>query len=273
MKRILKFIYGVVPFKKKIFLFIKKFWTPKESIYKHLHFETPFTVKIDDSKAFKLLNGTRIENEIFWEGLTGKWEKESMKLWIELTKNSNSIFDIGANNGVYALVGKTMNPSAQVFAFEPHPVFFKNLKENVNLNGYEIELHKTAVSNINGLLNIEDYTGHTPTITVEAVTLDAFIKSNQLQNVDLLKIDVETFEPQVIEGFITALNLYKPTLLIEVLNENVAEAINNHVKDLGYLYFNIDELTGIRRTQQVEKSDFYNYLICQEDVAKRIGIL
>ena len=63
--------------------------------------------------------GFQLENEIFWSGLTNGWEKISTRLWIELSKNSKVIFDIGANTGIYSLVSKSINPTSQVFAFEP----------------------------------------------------------------------------------------------------------------------------------------------------------
>lgn len=273
MKQLLKFIYTIIPFKKDLFLLLKKLWKPSENVYKHLHFKQPFKVKIDENTSFKIHNGTRIENEIFWEGLTGQWEKESMKLWIELSKKSKTTFDIGANNGIYALVAKTMNPKSHVSAFEPHPYFFTALEKNVTLNNFEIDLHKKAVSDFDGRLDIEDYTGETKEINVESVTLDTFIKSNEIENLDLLKIDVETFEPQVMKGFLDSVKLHKPTLLIEILNDDVASSVNDMINDLGYLYFNIDERSGIRQTPKVEKSDFYNYLICQEDVARELNLV
>jgi FkbM family methyltransferase len=272
-KKILKYLYKVTPFKKQFFLIVKQFWKPREKMYRHFHFSEAFKVKIEKDKSFWLYNGTSIENEIFWEGLTEKWEKESMKLWLKLSKKSEHIIDIGANNGVYGLVAKAVNPKSIVYCFEPHPVFFKNLEKNIKRNDFSIKAFKTAVSDVNGNLKIEDYSGTTVSIEVDSITLDTFMQKNKIATVDLLKIDVETFEPQVIKGFSKNLAKSKPTLLIEILNEEVAESINDLVKGLGYLYFNIDEENGIRQTEKVEKSDYYNYLICQPNIAKEIGLI
>src|SRR6188768_328627 len=172
MKQILKTIYTLIPFKRELYGLLKIFWTPKESIYKHLHFKEPYTVRVDKNRKFKIHNGNQIENEIFWEGLTGKWESESMKLWLQLCEFSNCIFDVGANTGVYALVAKTVNPKAAVYAFEPHPMFYTMLQRNVQLNNYDIKSYQKAVSNFDGNLSIEDYSGSSPSISVEAITLD-----------------------------------------------------------------------------------------------------
>ena len=273
MKKIIKSIYNYIPFKKELYLALKRNWKPRESLYKHLHFKESFSVKIDFNKSFDIYNETQIENEIFWEGLTGKWEKESMKLWIKLSEISACIFDIGSNTGVYALVAKTINPESRVFAFEPHPLFFNMLEKNIELNDYEIMSLKKAVSDVDGKIKIEDYSGASSSINVESVSLDKFIDDKKIEKVDLLKIDVETFEPQVIKGFEKYLSLHHPTLLIEILNEDVAKSINDLIGNIEYLYFNIDERGGVRQTEKIEKSDYYNYLICEASVAKKIGLI
>jgi FkbM family methyltransferase len=273
MKKVLKLIYQSIPFKKQMFIFLKKIWTPKESLYMHLHFKESFEVPVSSDKNFKIYNTTSIENEIFWEGLNGKWEKESLKLWQKLCLDANCIFDIGANTGVYSLVAKTINPSAKVFAFEPHPLFFDMLEQNIKINSFDIASYKKAISNIDGDLVIEDYSGAIPVINVSATTLDTFILENQLKAVDLLKIDVETHEPEVIKGFLKNLSLHKPTLLIEVLNEEIAKFLNDTFVDMEYLYFNIDEKGLVVQTPKVEKSFHFNYLICKKEVALKIGLI
>ncbi|MBK9637849.1 MAG: FkbM family methyltransferase [Bacteroidetes bacterium] len=272
MKKYLKMLYSIIPFKRELYSLIKAIKTPQETIYRHLHFKGAFLVKINDQKKFRLYNETFIENEIFWEGITGRWEKESMKLWIQLSKDSRFIIDIGANTGVYSLVAKTMNPDAEVFAFEPHPLFFEMLLKNVKINNININCINKAVSNFDGELTIEDYSGATPTIKANSVTLDKFIEQNKLKSIDLIKIDVETFEPQVMQGFSQYLSQYRPTILIEILNEEVAQSINNMVSTFDYLYFNIDELGSVRQTTKIEKSDYYNYLLCNKMIAAKLGL-
>jgi hypothetical protein len=45
------------------------------------------------------------------------------------------------------------------------------------------------------------------------------------------------------------------------------------ISDLGYLYFNINEKDGIKLVDHIEKSDVHNYLLCQPDVASKLGLL
>jgi FkbM family methyltransferase len=274
MISLLKKLYLNFPLKKELFLLIKNFWLPPESIYKHLYFKGKFKVNIDKSKEFFLYhNGLQIENEIFWNGIYNGWEKESMKLWIKLCETSNNIIDIGAHSGLYSLVAKAVNPKSSVFAFEPHPKIFNLLKHNISINNFDIKAFKIAISNKDGYVIIDDFSMINTKIKTQSITLDTFIKNNSIKNIDLMKIDVELHEPFVLEGFSYYLKQFKPTMLIEVLSQEVADKIYNYLKDLDYLFFNINEKGNIRQTDKIEKSDYYNYLLCNKNVAKNLNII
>ena len=274
MKKIFKKIYSIFPFKKQIFTFLKIFWKPKESVYKHLYFRGVFKVPVGKSKSFKVNHfGLIIENEIFWNGLTGNWEKESLKLWIRLCERSDVVVDIGANTGIYSLVAKAVNPAAHVYAFEPHPYYFPMLEKNALINNFDIRPYKRAISNYDGTIDIGDYAGGTSALRTEAIKLDTFIEEDRIKKIDLIKIDVETHEPQVLEGFMHYLPRFKPAMIIEILDDVVAKKVSDAVSGLGYLYFNIDEKGSVRQTSEIGKSDYYNYLLCHPSMAAQIGLI
>lgn len=291
MKKVLKSIYSIIPFKKEFFSILKLFWQPKESIYRHLHFKGVFNVKTDESKSFKLQHyGYQLENEIFWDGLIRGWEKESMKLWIELCKKSRVIFDIGANTGIYSLVAKTVKPDSDVYSFEPVIRVFSKLNDNIALNNYDINTYCKAISNNDGRAIIYDTpTEHVYSVTVnknlrsekskvietqiDTTTLNSFIERNRINKIDLMKIDVETHEPEILEGFSKYLNIFKPTMLIEILDDKEACRINSLLEKTGYLFFNINEKTGIYRVDKITKSDHFNFLLCSPDVAKSLKLI
>ncbi|MFM9008792.1 MAG: FkbM family methyltransferase, partial [Bacteroidota bacterium] len=230
-------------------------------------------VKIDSGRRFRMHHfGNQIENEVFWSGLSSSGERESMRLWIKLCEHAHTIVDVGANSGIYALVAKAIQPNARVLAFEPHPLFFHMLETNMKLNSVDITSVQKAVSDQDNTVIIEDYSGAQKHISVACTTLDSVVKDYSLHHIDLIKIDVEQHEPQVLAGFKQYLAAFKPTLLIEILTESVAEQVYESVKGLGYLYYNIDETKGIRRTEKPEKSDYYNYLFCSEDTARVLGL-
>ncbi|OFX56519.1 MAG: methyltransferase [Bacteroidetes bacterium GWA2_30_7] len=290
MKNLIKKIYLIFPFKKQIFLFIRYFWTPSENIFKHLYFKGNFKVSINKYKSFKIRHyGYFIENEIFWTGLANVWEKESLKIWMKLCETSDVIIDIGANTGVYSLIAKTINNNSKVYAFEPVKRIFSKLQDNISLNKFDIISIEKAVSNSDGNAIIYDTNSeHIYSVTVnknlsdtgikvfetkiETVTLNSFIKEYNLLKIDLIKIDVETHEAEVLEGFNEYISVFRPSILIEILNDEVGQKVNNLVSNLDYLYFNVDEKKGVMQVDKIKKSDNYNYLLCEKRKAVELGL-
>ena len=272
-----------------MFSALKSVWIPPESIYQHLYFKDEFLVRIDDSSQFRMMHyGFQLENQIFWKGLTNGWEKESIKLWIELCRQSSVILDIGANTGVYSLIANAVNPNAEVYAFEPVKRVYTKLKQNIALNGYDIHAFEMAVSNYNGEALIYDLpTEHIYSVTINknlsaepstietkvaTVTLETFLQANKVQRVDLIKIDVETHEPEVLEGYGEIFKKQQPTVLVEILTEDVATRLNATLKSFDYLYFNIDECGQISQDDCLHPRASYNYLICRPPVAKALNL-
>lgn len=292
MKSVLKKVYKKIPFKKNAFEFIKLFWTPPHSIYKHLHFTGGIKVEVDETASFKMQHyGTEIENDFFWKGLHAGWEKISMQYWMQLCRKANVVADIGANTGVYSLVAKAINPATKVYAFEPLKQMFAKLKLNNDLNKYDIRCVEKAASDRNGKaiiyetgsdhiaaasLNAEtrQYGNLDIETEIEAVTMDTFIEENNVGKIDLIKIDVECHEPNVIQGYRKYLSSHKPDFLIEVLTDDVGERLQQLFNGLGYQYFNIDDKNGtIRKTDRILKSDYFNYLVCTEESAKQLKLI
>lgn len=293
MKDLLKYIYHLIPFKKQVFLFIKRVVNLPESIYKHLYFKSVITIKIDSEHQFKMYHhGTSEENELFWGGIDNGWEKTSLKLWRKLCVNTNIVLDIGANTGLYSLVTKALNPTAKVYTFEPLPKVLEYLNYNVEINNYDIIVVSKAVSNFNGTAKVFLIEGHdfctsvtvnksllsetTPKkeLEIECITLVDFINKNNLERIDLMKIDVETHEPEVLEGMGEYLDKFKPDFLIEIWDETCAIKLNTFFKDKGYLYFDIDDKNDVvTQKDEITVSSFWNYLICKPETAKKIGLI
>lgn len=280
---------------KPVFVGVRKitklFGSSGEWFYRYLRFRGDFIVPVDKDRSFRLKSyGSGIENSIFWAGLTGEWEAASVKLWIKLAEEAKVIFDVGANNGVYALISKAVNPSAKVYAFEPIDRIYEKLVYNTQLNKYDIVCLQCGVSNENGTATFYDIQdensyssslnadfakggGEVVPVTIKTVRLDTFIKENDLKQVDLIKIDVETYEPQVLEGLGEYLEKFKPTLLIEILNDEVGLKVEDLVGNKNYLYFDVNDDDGsVKRVERITRNSSFNYLLCTEAVARRINI-
>ncbi len=290
MKKFLKYVYKNLPFKKTLFIALRNAIKLPHEVYKHLYFSGIFTVKVAPNQIFKLHHfGYQVENAIFWSGIFGYWEKESLSLWDKLAARSQYIVDVGANTGIYALLAKSRNPNAHVIALEPVERVYKRLVANVDLNDYEIACVRKAASNYTGTATIYDLpVDHTYSVTVnkntaaipqkafpveiETITLDELLPSMGMSSVDLIKIDVETHEREVLEGLQKIIAESKPTMLIEILNPEVATGVQELVENFGYLYFSIDEATGITKRSKITPFDSYNYLLCTNAIAQDLGL-
>lgn len=148
----------------------------------------------------------------------------NMKLLQILLKDGGSFFDIGANIGSYALIASEQE-KAKVYAFEPHPDTFRQLRNNVELNRrINVDLFNIALGQIEGQIfltnepgsatnHIEPHEGER-TVAVPCSRVDAVCAQHGLHP-QYVKIDVEGFEYDVLAGFggfINAIDL----LMIEI---------------------------------------------------------
>jgi FkbM family methyltransferase len=216
LQRLLKAAYSAVPFKRPLYEILRPLGLPR-SLYQHLHFAGAFTVRMDGQPLFQMEAGHEIlENELFWSGWGGSWESMSTRLWYRLAQSSKGILDIGANTGAYALAAASANPDAWIVAFEPLSRTVRRLSRNIALNNFNIEAVECAVSSSTGhtiIYDVEEdgdvnYTaslepGHGVNRvrrSIETLSVDDFLRERGWPRVDLVKIDVETHEPAVLQG-------------------------------------------------------------------------
>jgi len=270
---------------------LKFVWVPPKSIYQHFHFQGIFKVNVTKDQFFFIDHfGQQIENELFWCGLEKGWERVSINLWKELCQNQKIIIDIGANSGLYSLVAKAVSPQSNVYAFEPIVRVYNRLLRNNIINGFNIHAEPVALSNYDGEGTVYDTSdNHILSVTVNknlhatniksnpviipVRKLSTYVQEKKIEKIDLIKLDVETHEPEVLEGMNGLLAKFRPVLLVEVLSDEAGSRIQSLVAGLDYLYFDIDENSGIRQVFEIKQSSFYNYLLCQQSIAQNLGLI
>jgi FkbM family methyltransferase len=199
------------------------------------------------------------------------------------------VLDIGANTGVYSLVAQSLNPQASVYAFEPVARVYAKLVANVAMNGFPIRAREIALSNYDGHGTIYDLpVEHIYTVTVNKNTypaawpvtetriitkrLAAFIEEEKLARIDLIKLDVESHEPEVLEGMGDYLRRMMPTLLIEIWNDDVGARVEAMVRGLDYLYFRTNEIDEFAPHEHIRNEyperGYLTYLVCTRPVAE-----
>lgn len=85
--------------------------------------------------------------------------KTYLKHGIQIS-NTDVIFDVGANIGLFSLFVKEMAPEATIFAFEPSQNVFNILSLNTNEYGEKIKCFPWGVSDKDGLKEFTYYPGY-----------------------------------------------------------------------------------------------------------------
>jgi FkbM family methyltransferase len=167
---------------------------------------------------YKLDLGDDVQRELYFN----VYERRDLSLALEFVPPGGTCLDIGANNGAYAMqFAKKVGPMGTVHAYEPDPIVFSRLQYNGELNGFSnvLRCHRAAVSNVNGPVVFHrsalQHSGWGSLVrfgdiavgseSVDAITLDTIVATENLDKVDLLKVDVEAHEPELLDGAKTSL--------------------------------------------------------------------
>ena len=95
--------------------------------------------------------------------------------------------------------------------------------------------------------------------------LKNYVEENQIKGIDLIKIDVETFEYEVLLGYGKYLQMHKPVVILEVQNRTIGKNIESLFDYASYSFFNIDEDSGLTKINDLGMSEKnHNYLLCPE---------
>jgi FkbM family methyltransferase len=125
---------------------------------------------------------------------------------IEFSFEPKIIIDAGANVGLFSILMKNRFPAAKVICIEPDKENCEVLRKN--LSPYNnVEIVNAGLWNSVTKLTIQDKynAGHSALVVeedaingkVSAVTIGSLMQSYGLQQIDILKIDIETSEKEV----------------------------------------------------------------------------
>lgn len=163
------------------------------------------------------------------------------------SKNEVIFFDIGANYGHFSLLASNFNGNVRGCAFEPNPIVFEVLNENIHLNNLneKIIAYNIGVSNSMGFFDLKvpknfyyhglatfaenpserfkinnNDDGEYLNCSVMCKPLDSIFLQLNYECIDVIKIDTEGSELNIIKGAEGVLKKYKPTIIMEYQNIN-----------------------------------------------------
>ncbi len=178
-----------------------------------------------------------------------KGEKE-LRMLPFLVDKARLAVDVGANKGVWSDVLRRLCP--QVHAFEPNPKIFSLLKAGAaaNVTPHQIALSNDTgsaefrvprssdggYSNQGGSLSVAKVSENYGSVIVHARKFDDM----SIGAVGFIKIDVEGFELQVLEGAEKTIRRDRPVMIVEIeekhMKRPLEEAIST-VESYGYAAF------------------------------------
>ena len=164
-------------------------------------------------------------------------------------KKGDVVIDAGANFGLFSALASSLG--AIVYAFEPVKITReKYLEKTAKLNG-NINIISLALSNTIGNIlikggssvsasiveNLNKKQGDLINETVSTITIDDWVKQNNISKIDFIKADIEGAERLMLEGAQWVLKNYAPKLAIctyhlpddkEVLTDLILKANPNY---------------------------------------------
>lgn len=245
---------SIVIFLSSKITFFKKFIPLNKS------YPNPTIRKVKRDNAWFLLNISDYMQWHIWANINDlSWEL-ALKNFIP----GASIIDIGTNVGAFTLktaanLSKKSIPF-NLIGFEPNPYVYNQLLSNIEINKSlkpYIKPISKGISNQQEELNFEyneNNSGGGKFIInpqkkssnsekIEVIPLDEFVKENDIKNISFIKIDVEGFEPFVVEGALKTIQTHLPNMYIEITpdwwkkNGYTTEEILRIFEKLGYSFY------------------------------------
>lgn len=158
------------------------------------------------------------------------FEPKMVRLFQTLIKENDIVIDVGANIGCTSILFGEL--ADQVFSFEPSTTTFNLLKKNIKQSRLEnITLFNYALGSRESISAITyspnnrsgGFVSNKTTITTGHITekikitkLDDFIHDLDIKQIDFMKIDVEGFEKEVIDGAKNTIEKFQPIIVLEL---------------------------------------------------------
>lgn len=165
-----------------------------------------------------------------------------------------TFFDVGANVGLYASVCASLFRPGTVVAFEPTPDVAAIARRIAGANDLSVHVEELALSDAPGEAQLflsatsdtsnslaEGFKEAVGALSVRVDTIDRY-RARTGRAPGVVKLDAETYEPQVIRGGRRTIEELRPVIVVEVLNRrghDHGEALTEEMDGSGYWYYPI----------------------------------
>ncbi len=186
--------------------------------------------------------------------------------WIcgRIVRPGDVVLDIGANIGMVTVwLSKLVGPKGRVHSFEPNPLLCERLVAAVDRNGLSnVQLHPFALGPATSELSLcipIDNAGaaslvrradpsRSRTISVPVRRLSDVAESEGIEAIRFIKIDVEGFEDQVLEGGRNLIERVRPEAILFEMNAPAGQRVGDQpvvrlLKEYRYGFFAVPRRT------------------------------
>ncbi len=150
------------------------------------------------------------------------WSSELASVSSLFWNEQSTILDLGVHIGTYSALAASFT-HGKVISVEPDPKNFELILKNKEANNFQHQVcYNVAASNKEGEVkfcpngpsgHILEKGGKEPFIPVPAKTVDSILDG---ERVDFIKIDVEGWELNVLEGLSNTIDKFSPPIVFEV---------------------------------------------------------
>lgn len=155
-------------------------------------------------------------------------------------KEGDVILDIGANIGNHTVFFSKVCNAEKVYAFEPAAETYETLCRNISLNniGDKVVAYNVALGSASGKAKIKHFDPLNIGTTQVEEADDGNINMKRLddyefERIDFIKIDVEEYEYDLLQGAKNTLNKHSPVILVEIFADYFSK-VDKLLRDYGY---------------------------------------
>ncbi len=160
----------------------------------------------------------------------GTFEPNSLNMAVSCLSGGSTMIDVGANIGLYTLTcAEAVGPTGRVLSIEAAPPNARALRDNVRRNGmHNVTVIEAAAADTTGqkiitrplganlgMFTLGSLDGEEQ-FEVKLKKIDDIVLCEQIERVDLIKMDVEGFEYRALLGAEQTLDKLKPSVIIEL---------------------------------------------------------
>ncbi len=229
-----------------------------------------------------------VTQQLFYHGAKNY---EFAPLFALLISKSEVFFDVGANIGFFSVLGEKLNPGMKTFSFEPSHGSLHYLKKNIQSNSikkstvinkaladidgeltfYDVinPKYPWLVHQLNGSNSLQNRYGAVKqrSYAVSTTTLEAVVRKNDIQRLDLLKLDTECTEHQILQSGIEVIRKFRPFIICEVYDviARDVQLILSVLEDYAIFQYKNRKLIPVSDLEKVTGENDRNFFFCPQE--------